>query len=490
MIHVQLPGVDERRWQDLLKGGTFYNFLGFLSGGALQKLSIIAMGITPYINASIIMQLMTVVLPQLEELAKKGGEEGRKKISQYTRWLTIVLAIVQATTMSVNMSRAGVFNDPLAVVHRLCRRRVRRGHALPDVARRADDGQGHRQRRLADHLHRHRSALPDVRRPDDPGRPERGPQRPRPRVCSSRSRSSRSSRSSSCIRGSAAFPCSKRAASSAAKCSRAARPTFRCASITRASSRSSSRSRSCSCRNKRSPGSSIRRSRHVLQSRTDRHSDEHDGVFARLANVVQPERFLYNFAYFLLVVMFTFFYSAIVVKRQRHRGQPEEERLVHPGHSAGRPTEDYIRRILLRITTVAAVYLGLLAILPSTFQRGLGVTTFYLGSTSLLDRRRRRARYDDADRSAPRDARLQGLHQAMSPGDARVSARAIRVVFLGPPGAGKGTQAKLSRRGSARARSPRATFCARTSRTARRSGSKPSRTWMRANSCRTTSSSA
>ena len=56
MIHVQLPGVDEARWQNLLRGGTFYNFLGFLSGGALQRLSVIAMGITPYINASIIMQ--------------------------------------------------------------------------------------------------------------------------------------------------------------------------------------------------------------------------------------------------------------------------------------------------------------------------------------------------------------------------------------------------------------------------------------------------
>src|SRR6202166_5333984 len=111
MIHVQLPGVDEAKWQSLLREGTSCNFLGCLAGGALQKLSIIAMGITPYIHASIIMQLMTVVLPQLEELAKKGGEEGRKKISQYTRWLTIVLAIVQASTMSINMQRAGVFYD-------------------------------------------------------------------------------------------------------------------------------------------------------------------------------------------------------------------------------------------------------------------------------------------------------------------------------------------------------------------------------------------
>ena len=111
MIHVQLPNVDQAQWNQLIQSGAFYQFLGFLSGGALQKLSIIAMGITPYINASIIMQLMTVVMPQLEEMAKKGGEEGRKKISRYTRWLTIVLGTIQATSMSIAMNRGGVFYD-------------------------------------------------------------------------------------------------------------------------------------------------------------------------------------------------------------------------------------------------------------------------------------------------------------------------------------------------------------------------------------------
>src|SRR5579862_1918700 len=111
MIHVQLPNVNQEAWQHVLKNGAFYNLLGFLSGGALQKLSVIAMGITPYINASIIMQLMTVVLPQLEEMAKKGGEEGRKKISQYTRWLTIVLATMQASFMAISMRANGVFYD-------------------------------------------------------------------------------------------------------------------------------------------------------------------------------------------------------------------------------------------------------------------------------------------------------------------------------------------------------------------------------------------
>src|SRR5579864_2371288 len=111
MIHVQLPNVNDAAWQRQLQSGVFYNLLGFLSGGALQKLSVIAMGITPYINASIIMQLMTVVLPQLEELAKKGGDEGRKKIGRYTRWLTIVLATLQAFFMANMMRASGVFYD-------------------------------------------------------------------------------------------------------------------------------------------------------------------------------------------------------------------------------------------------------------------------------------------------------------------------------------------------------------------------------------------
>ncbi|MBV9972214.1 MAG: preprotein translocase subunit SecY, partial [Candidatus Eremiobacteraeota bacterium] len=111
MIHVQIPNVNAEAWQRVLQSGTFYNFLGFLSGGALQRLSVIAMGITPYINASIIMQLMTVVLPNLEEMAKKGGEEGRRKIGQYTRWLTIALAVIQATMMTRAMGAGGVFYD-------------------------------------------------------------------------------------------------------------------------------------------------------------------------------------------------------------------------------------------------------------------------------------------------------------------------------------------------------------------------------------------
>src|SRR5579864_8158645 len=108
-VCVQVPYVNIKAWQDILSQGQFLNFIGFLSGGALQNFSVIAMGITPYINASIIMQLLTVVFPEVKELMQHGGEEGRRKVGLWTRWLTVLLALIQAATMVVALSRQGVF---------------------------------------------------------------------------------------------------------------------------------------------------------------------------------------------------------------------------------------------------------------------------------------------------------------------------------------------------------------------------------------------
>lgn len=104
-VHVTVPGVNRELWEQLLSAGGLGGFLGMFTGGALNKFSICAMGITPYINASIIMQLLTIVIPQLEKLAKEEGDAGRKKISQYTRILTIILAFVQSSTMTFGLSR-------------------------------------------------------------------------------------------------------------------------------------------------------------------------------------------------------------------------------------------------------------------------------------------------------------------------------------------------------------------------------------------------
>src|SRR5215472_14747649 len=115
-VYVQVPYVNVALWQQMIANGQFLQFIGFLSGGALQNFSIIAMGITPYINASIIMQLLTVVFPEVKELMQHGGEEGRKRVGLWTRWLTVVLALIQATTMVLALNSRGVFETSIVPV--------------------------------------------------------------------------------------------------------------------------------------------------------------------------------------------------------------------------------------------------------------------------------------------------------------------------------------------------------------------------------------
>lgn len=99
--HIPMPGVDHDALSRLFGAGNLLGgFLDLFSGGALAKFSVFALGITPYINASIIMQLMTSVIPKLEELQKEGGDAGRKKIQQWTRYLTIALGSIQAVGLS------------------------------------------------------------------------------------------------------------------------------------------------------------------------------------------------------------------------------------------------------------------------------------------------------------------------------------------------------------------------------------------------------
>lgn len=100
--HIPVPGIDPKALQVMFEqnGGSILDMFNMFSGGALMRLSLFALGIMPYISASIIMQLMTVVIPAMEQL-KKEGESGRKKISQYTRYGTVVLATFQAIGISL-----------------------------------------------------------------------------------------------------------------------------------------------------------------------------------------------------------------------------------------------------------------------------------------------------------------------------------------------------------------------------------------------------
>ena len=112
-VHVPVPGIDSVALAEIFDRarGTILGIFNMFSGGALERLSVFALGIMPYISASIILQLMTVVIPHLEQL-KKEGEQGRKKITQYTRYGTVILSIIQGFGISVGLERMGAVVDP------------------------------------------------------------------------------------------------------------------------------------------------------------------------------------------------------------------------------------------------------------------------------------------------------------------------------------------------------------------------------------------
>ena len=383
MIHVQLPNVNQAAWQRVLQSGAFYNLLGFLSGGALQKLSVIAMGITPYINASIIMQLMTVVLPQLEEMAKKGGEEGRKKISQYTRWLTIVLATVQGSFMAISMERSGVFYDTsvwyllyaiVAMVggtlflmwlgEQISDKGIGNGVSLiifigivlryPQYVTQTYASASQGAESLVNlFIYIAIAILVIVSIVFLYQGQRRVPVQQARRVVGRKMFAGRSTYIP--LRLNNAGVISIIFAISILLLPQQALSWF---------------GRGQTAANATGAWGAIQ---HGL------------GAFSQWLNVwFSPNGVLYNIVYFLLVVVFTFFYSSIVLNTRDVADNLKKTGAFIPGIRPGQPTVDYLNKILIRITTAAAIYLGLLAVLPGAFQRGLSITTFYLGSTSLL----------------------------------------------------------------------------------------------------------
>ena len=107
--HIPVPGFDPDRLAELFtqNQGTFLGLFNMFSGGALERMSILALGVMPYISASIIMQLLSATVPTLEQL-KKEGDSGRRKINQYTRYGTVLLALIQGSAMSVGFASQGL----------------------------------------------------------------------------------------------------------------------------------------------------------------------------------------------------------------------------------------------------------------------------------------------------------------------------------------------------------------------------------------------
>ncbi len=371
MIHVQIPNVNVAEWRTLLGQGTFSNFLGFLSGGALQRLSVIAMGITPFINASIIMQLMTVVLPQLEEMAKKGGEEGRKRLSRYTRWLTIILAFVQATTMTIAMRNFHVFYDEswLFVIFVIITLVSGTLFLMWLGEQITDKGIGNGVSLII-------FVGIVLRFPSQVGQ------------------TFSISRNGGNINylGLFLFVAIALITIVSVVFMYQGQRRIPVQQARRVVGRKlfAGRSSYIPLRLNNAGVISIIFAISILllpQQAISWFPGGQRGTAGQISFFLQtyfgPNTILYNVVYFALVVIFTFFYSAIVVNVRDIADNLKKSGSFIPGIRPGQPTVEYIQKILFRITTAAALYLGVLAILPS-FERDIGVSNLYIGSTSLL----------------------------------------------------------------------------------------------------------
>ena len=109
--YITVPGVDIVALNKAMTTDGIAGFINLISGGAFSRFSIFAMSITPYITASIVIQLLAMIIPSLERLTKEGGEEGRRKINKYTKYVTVILALIESTGIYLSYRDSGIFVD-------------------------------------------------------------------------------------------------------------------------------------------------------------------------------------------------------------------------------------------------------------------------------------------------------------------------------------------------------------------------------------------
>ncbi|HXW52108.1 MAG TPA: preprotein translocase subunit SecY [Candidatus Acidoferrales bacterium] len=380
MVYVQVPYVNITEWQSILASGQFLNFIGFLSGGALQHFSVIAMGITPYINASIIMQLMTIVFPNIKDMMQHGGEEGRRIVGLYTRWLTIALAIAQASAMVFMLSRAHVFERTdifylMMVVLTLTAGTIWLmwlGEQITDKG----IGNGVSLIIFVGIILRYPTYFSQTLQLGEKGGlnvlglvifgliailslisivfmyqgQRRVPVQYAKRVVGRKVYGGRSTYIPLRLNNAGVISI-----------------IFAISILLLPQQISSWMSQASFVGTALAWAEGLR------------------AWFVQFVNLYFTYGgVLYNVVYFVLVVVFTFFYSSVVLQIQDIGESLKKQGGFIPGIRPGKPTTDYLQKILLRITSVAAIYLGLLAILPNVTQSLTHITTFYLGSTSLL----------------------------------------------------------------------------------------------------------
>lgn len=362
--HIPVPGIDPAAMERLFQNGGLLGFLDMFAGGALKRFSIFAMGIAPYINASIIMQLLTVVIPRLGELAKQG-EEGRKVMTQYIRYGTIVLGAIQAFGMSFWLKNLGVignftFFHVLVIVATLTA-----GTAflmwLGEMITANGIGNGISIIIFAGIVANLPSGVIQTISLIKVGGVN--------------------------ILAIAAFIVIAVLVIAAIIYINEGQRRIPVQYAKRVVGRRVYGGQSTHIPLKLNQAGVIPvifASSILLFPATIAQFFAGNRFSQMIVNLFSPSSVLYNILYALLIIFFTYFYTAIVFNPVEMADNLKKYSGFIPGIRPGRPTSEYIEKVVTRITLAGAVFLAFVAVLPSVIIGFTGVQTLYLGGTGLL----------------------------------------------------------------------------------------------------------
>ncbi len=363
-----IPGVDLLRLKSFFEGNQFLGLLNLFSGGALDNLSVVMLGVGPYITSSIIMQLLTMIFPRLKEMYHEEGEEGRRKFNQYSRFLTVPLAILQGFALLTLLERQGVLGA-LSLPERLVNVAVVAAGSiflmwLGELISEYGIGNGISLLIFAGIV----SGVPvSIQQTFLAFEPSQLPvilgflaagliiiagvviisegERPIPVSYAKRIRGSR-------IYGGVSTHLPLRVNQAGVI------PIIFALSILLF------------------PQMLIN---FIAQSQNEILRSVANAILGFLGSTL-----FYSLAYFILVFLFTYFYTAVTFDPEQISSNLQKSGAFVPGIRPGRPTADFLSRVLTRITLIGALFLGLIAVLPLVMQAATGLAALTIGGTGLL----------------------------------------------------------------------------------------------------------
>ncbi len=364
--HVPVPGVDITSLKALFSQSQLLSLLDIFSGGTLANFSVMSLGLNPYINASIIIQLLQLVFPKLEELAKEG-EAGREKINQYTRYLTVPLTVLQAFGMYILLRNSKIITEVSPITLLTMIATMAAGTIflmwLGELISEKGIGNGISMVIFAGIVGRLPIKLFQTASVFDPSQ----------------------------FRNILIFVAMAIIVIISIVITTEARRPISVRYSGRINAQGTGATGYIPLRLNQAGVIPIifAVSLILLPTTFARFFEKSPNIF--LANLAQnmqrifdPQNIVYNVTYFLLVVAFTYFYTTVAFNTKQISEMLMKQGGFIPGIRPGSPTKSYLDHVSLRITLFGALFLGAIAILPSIGQKLTGLSTLLIGGTGLL----------------------------------------------------------------------------------------------------------